>query len=96
MKKSIVFFSGLVLFLITANIAIGQQINTGGTGNTAGGRCKILSGPNGGKSGTYDGTGWCCTGANGGGDVQNVLEAMGRLMGNVLMHSLSPLNLILP
>jgi hypothetical protein len=36
----------------------------GGTG-TAGGACKVVSGPNKGKTGTYDSEGWC-TGSWGG------------------------------
>lgn len=35
--------------------AVGEQ---GGTG-AAGGKCKVVSGPNKGKTGTYDGEGWC-------------------------------------
>jgi hypothetical protein len=31
----------------------------GGTGGTSGGKCKVVSGPNAGKTGTYDGEGWC-------------------------------------
>lgn len=43
-----------------------------GGGVTEGGACKITSGPNAGKSGTYDtttdpGHTWCCTGAGGAG-----------------------------
>ena len=44
----------------------------GGSGAT-GGKCKVVSGPNAGKSGTYDSEGWCmgdwggteCTGSDG-------------------------------
>jgi len=35
------------------------------TGGTAGGKCRVVSGPNAGKTGTYDSEGWC-TGTWGG------------------------------
>ncbi|HET9240160.1 MAG TPA: hypothetical protein VFO10_23050 [Oligoflexus sp.] len=31
----------------------------GGSSGTVGGRCKVTSGPNAGKTGTYDDEGWC-------------------------------------
>jgi hypothetical protein len=37
----------------------------GDTGTSGGGACKVVSGPNKGKTGTYDGEGWC-TGSWGG------------------------------
>jgi hypothetical protein len=36
-----------------------RAIGEGGTGGTSGGKCKVVSGPNKGKTGTYDGEGWC-------------------------------------
>jgi len=50
-----------------------SDLAIGGGGVSEGGSCKINSGPNAGKSGTYDtttdpGHTWCCTGAGGAGD----------------------------
>ncbi len=35
-----------------------HRINNGGNG-AVGGKCEVTSGPNKGKTGTYDGEGWC-------------------------------------
>jgi hypothetical protein len=49
-----------------------SQMRISNSTPTEGGACKITSGPNAGKTGTYDTTSdpghtWCCTGANGSG-----------------------------
>lgn len=45
----------------------GSQLHraVGGGSGTSGGKCKVVSGPNKGKTGTFDGEGWC-TGSWGG------------------------------
>ncbi len=44
----------------------GSQLHRANNGGgTAGGKCEVTSGPNKGKTGTYDGEGWC-TGSWGG------------------------------
>jgi hypothetical protein len=79
MKKS--FLNLLAAILISASIytnSNAQQPNTG-SGND-GGKCKILSGPNKGKSGTYDG-GFCCTGKEGSGDCTECVGSDGKANG---------------
>lgn len=49
-----------------------QRANSGGVGGAGdkGGKCKVVSGPNKGRTGTYDGEGWC-TGDWGGTECQD-------------------------
>jgi hypothetical protein len=63
MKKATLSFTAILLFVSIPDLSIAQANNN--TSYKEGGACKILSGANTGKTGTYDADGWCCTGANG-------------------------------